>query len=357
MLHVRRMRPLDVAPHCKLGHRSRPRLPGIGNRWSNTRGLEQQPLPNAVPRHDNLARLDSTQDLRRDRDAGDDDIRALRIEPGDLPSLLGRHAREHVQNMLEIGARDVRGMHRARCENSLTSEVDAGEIREGAAGADELRTAPVANWNLCPHPLGDRATKFAYRLRRDALREVFLGQTNRAEGQGPEPLDHPFGRERNLQRSAPDVDDDGASHPHVEVRDGTAEAETCFFVTIQYADLETGDSRDLGEQARGVARFADRAGRDRVDARCAELLRERRHALDGVERGANGCVCELAGFRETGRESRRRLHFIDNLTRAFRRNVGDDLSNRVRPDIDGGDSTMARGNAAPRTTYSNERED
>src|SRR5262245_62859705 len=112
--------------------------------------------------------------------------------------------------MLEIGARNVCCVHRTRRENSLTREIDAGEIRKRAAGADELRATPIANWNLRPHAFGDIAPQSSYRLWRDAVREVFLGQANRAEGQGPEPLDHSLRRHRQLERSTADVHDDRA---------------------------------------------------------------------------------------------------------------------------------------------------
>ena len=86
-----------------------------------------------------LARLDAAQHFRGDRDARDDDVGALGVESGHLPPLLRRHVGEHVEDVLEVRARNVRRVHRARRENSLTREVDAGEVRERPARADELR--------------------------------------------------------------------------------------------------------------------------------------------------------------------------------------------------------------------------
>ena len=93
--------------------------PGSAIVGRDARRLEQQPFANTVARHENLARLHAAHHLGRDRDAGDDDVGALGVEAGQGAPLVGRHRGERVENVLEVGARDVRGVHRARGEDSL----------------------------------------------------------------------------------------------------------------------------------------------------------------------------------------------------------------------------------------------
>ena len=60
---------------------------------------------------------------------------------------------------------------------------------------------------------------------------------------------------------------------------------------------------------------------------------------------------QFARGAEARGEARRGFHFIDDLNRSFGRDVGDDLANRVRADIDRGDATMSRSYRSPRTTH------
>ena len=86
------------------------------------------------------------------------------LSPGTLRRSSGVIAGEHVEDVLEIGARNARRVHRARGENSLPGEIDAREVRERAARADELRAAPVATRQVVANVR--RATSRAQRLRR-----------------------------------------------------------------------------------------------------------------------------------------------------------------------------------------------
>ena len=121
--------------------------PGIGDRRRDARRLEQESFTNPVARDDDLARFDAAQNLGRDRDAGDDDVGSLGIESRHRAALVGRHVGEHVENMLEIGVRNVRGVNRSRRENSLTRQVNSREVRERPARSDDLRAAPIAQRN------------------------------------------------------------------------------------------------------------------------------------------------------------------------------------------------------------------
>ena len=205
--------------------------------------------------------------------------------------------------------------------------------------------------NLLANSLGDRAAQRRTRFGRDAVGEELLGQANRAEGQRAETLDHALGAERELERAAADVDDHRSPDPHVEMRDGAAEAESRLFVAVEHAHLEPRGARDLGEESARVARFAYGARRHRVDANRAELTRERRHAVERFERGVNRQRRQLAvGARPA---ARRGAAFISSTTwiDAFGRDVGDDLPNRVRADVDRGDAPMSRRDRSSRSHY------
>ena len=102
---------------------------------------------------------------------------------------------------------------------------------------------------------------------------------------------------------------------------------------------------NLSEELRRVAGVAHRARRHGVDALGAELPGERRHAVEAFQGGGSMCR-ERAGGGDPA-PARRRLHFVHDLDRAFRRDVGDDLADGVGADVDGGDPAMPRGDRAP----------
>ena len=183
-LHVRRVRFLGVAALGEVAHRPRARVARVGDRRNDARRLEQQSFANPVAGHDELARLEASQHLSGDRDAGDDDVGALRIQSRHLASLVRRHVGQHVEDVLEVRARDVRRVHRPRRrENSLPREKDSGEVGERSAGADELGAAPIASWNVGANGAADGFPELAHAARRDAVLEELLGQPDRAEGQ------------------------------------------------------------------------------------------------------------------------------------------------------------------------------
>ncbi len=187
----------------------------------------------------------------------------------------------------------------------------------------------------------DGFAELAHAARRDAVLEVFLRQPDRAERQRHETLDDALGAERELGRAAADVQHDRASDAHVEVGDRAAKAETRLFGAVEHAHAQAGHALDFGDERGGVGRVAHGARRDDVDARRAELLGERRHPLDGFDRRADREVGEAAVRGESRRESRRGLHLVDDLNRAVGGNVGDDLTNRIRSDVDRGDAPVA----------------
>ena len=58
-------------------------LPRVGRRRRDPRTFQQQALTDAVSRYRDLARLDPGHDFGGDRKAGEDDVRAVRVEAGD----------------------------------------------------------------------------------------------------------------------------------------------------------------------------------------------------------------------------------------------------------------------------------
>jgi len=101
------------------------------------------------------------------------------------------------------------------------------------------------------------------------------------------------------------------------VGDGAPEAETRLFVAVDDAHLEPGGALNRGDEVRCVARITDRARGNGVDALRAELPRERRHALDRLDRRAHRRIGDHAAFRQPRREPWGRLHFVDDLDGAF----------------------------------------
>src|SRR5262249_15999753 len=120
LLDVRGMRLLDVAACCKFGHRSRAGIAWVGDGRSDARRLEEEAFSDAIWRYRQLTALEPSQHFGRDRDPGDDDVRALRIQAWHRAPLLGRHVDEDVENVLELRARNVRRVHRASGENALS---------------------------------------------------------------------------------------------------------------------------------------------------------------------------------------------------------------------------------------------
>jgi len=138
------MRLLDVAALGELGDGARARFARVGDRRCDACRLEQESLSDAVSRHDDVARLESAEDFGGDGEPGDDDVGTFRVEARDLAPLLRRHLDEHVEDVLEVRARNVRRVHRARREDALAREIDAGEVRERSARSDQLRATPIA---------------------------------------------------------------------------------------------------------------------------------------------------------------------------------------------------------------------
>ncbi len=83
-----------------------------GGRRFGTDHLEQQTLAESERAHLHLPGLDPEQQLRGHRETGQDDVRPLRVEPGDLAPLLGGHRGEPLEEMLDLGRVDCGAMYR-----------------------------------------------------------------------------------------------------------------------------------------------------------------------------------------------------------------------------------------------------
>src|SRR5690349_19065661 len=103
-----------VAALGELTHRTLSRFSAIGERRHHTRGLEQQALPDAVRRDDQLTRLEPGEDFCGDGEACDDNIRPCWVKSGDGGTLFRRHVLQHVENVLELNARQTSAVRRAR---------------------------------------------------------------------------------------------------------------------------------------------------------------------------------------------------------------------------------------------------
>jgi hypothetical protein len=122
------------------------------------------------------------------------------------------------------------------------------------------------------------------------------------------------------------------------VRQRAAEAQAGFVLTLQYPKLQTRDLLHAREEQLRVLRVAHRAGGNRLHAIGVELLRERRHALQRVDREVHGLGRERAAGIQPFAEARMRLHLVHDLDAAVSANVGDDLADRIRAHVDGGDA-------------------
>ena len=157
-------------------------------------------------------------------------------------------------------------------------------------------------------------------------------------GQRDEAVEQSVGAQRELDRAASNVHHDPAADAEIEVRERAAEGEPRFVLATQRADSQPGLGAHAIEKRAAVGGFAHGARGDGLDALGTELLGERRHAGQRLER-------RLASTRRSaapvwtmpGAEPRLCLQLIDDADRAVGGDVGDDLSNRVRSDIDCGD--------------------
>ena len=97
------------------------------------------------------------------------------------------------------------------------------------------------------------------------------------------------------------------------MRDGAAKAEARLFVAVEHAHAQPGGPLDQREKRARVRRFAHGARRDGVDSFGAELTRERRHAVERLERGLNRRLPRAR--RSTARPvARRGAAFISSTT-------------------------------------------
>ncbi len=151
-------------------------------------------------------------------------------------------------------------------------------------------------------------------------------------------LHQPVGTHRQLQRPAADVHDDGAPDPEIEVREGGAKREPRLLLAVQHADLQSGLPSDPLEEHAAI-----RASRTALVATAS--MRAAPICLASVAmrwRASTDC-CIASSLEETAlvkarTESRGGLHFVDDPDGARRRDVGNDLPDGIRSDVDGGEA-------------------
>src|SRR5688500_14957053 len=81
------------------------------------------------------------------------------------------------------------------------------------------------------------------------------------------------------------------------------------------------------QESSSVGRLADGAGRNYLGALCSLLSGERSHAAQRSERVLNRDLAERAGFVQTGAQTWRSPHFVDDPDGTAWRNIGDRLPN------------------------------
>src|SRR5262249_38721865 len=144
----------------------------------------------------------------------------------------------HLEYVLHFGARDARAVHRTRRAHALPSEIDPGEVRERAPGADHVRAAPVSHGKRLLDRVADVFSQLAYVLRAWRVAEETFRQPKRAERKRNEAVHESLGRKRELERASADVHHHRAPVPELEVGERAAKGEARLLLADEHADPE-----------------------------------------------------------------------------------------------------------------------
>ena len=169
---------------------------------------------------------------------------------------------------------------------------------------------------------------------RRAVRQKPLAQAHGPQRQRSDSVDDAIDTQYELERSAADVRDHSPTAPELEMCERAAEAQASFFVAVEHPNVEARLRVHAMDESRAVRGVAHGARGDGFDSLSPELSREGRHAHDVFDRAVHRRFVENPGVDETGREPRRSLHFIDDLDATSGRDIGNDLANRIRSDVD-----------------------
>jgi hypothetical protein len=127
----------------------------------------------------------------------------------------------------------------------------------------------------------------------------------------------------------------------IEVCLRTAEAEPCLVLTVEDDNIESRRKLHLCEPLARVRGIPNCACRYRTRSTGAKLSCKRLHSAECGDCSFACLATELACLLDAGTEARRGFHFIDNSYLARWRNIGDDLADRIAPNIDRRDADVS----------------
>src|SRR6266498_814035 len=241
---------------------------------------------------------------------------------------------QHVEDVLQLDTWHDRTVDGLCAAQLLPGEVDAREIRERTAGADNLRAPPVASGDPVLQLAPNMLAQFFHPSTRAGLRQKIFGQTDGAERQRKKMFDQTVGAERQLERAAANIHHDSTSAREVEMGERTSKAEASFVVAAYHLYTQAGFRFYELQKSSPIRCFAHGTGGDRLDTLGTKLSRECGHPVERRYGGQHRGCRQLSRSLDSLAESWRSLHFIDDADVSAGRDVGDDLTDRVGPDVD-----------------------
>ena len=278
-----------------------------------SRHLQQQPLAEPERAHGDRARPHPVEQLGRDRQAGQDDVRALGVESRDLAPLLGGAARQPVDELLHLGGGDAHAVHRVARGLAAPRLHHPAEAGEGAAGADDHRRRPGPPRDAALELLPDVGAQLRDLPVRGAVAwEMELGEAHRAEGQRRGELDQAVDRADQLQAPAADVSHQGALAGQSEVVGDRAVGQCRLGLRVDDAERDVELLAHAADEPGAVLRLPHGRGGDGGDALHPPPLADLAHAGQRLERALDGRVVEAACRGQSRREAGLVLELVDD---------------------------------------------
>ena len=269
------------------------------------------------------------------------------FSPGTVCRSAGRQAAEIVDDVLELGARDDGPMNRVRSLNPLPGLNHAGEVRERPARADDLRAAPVARGEFMHRArfavAAERSSRFArgviplreyFSVRRIApngseISRSISPSALSASSSEPPPM--------SITTARPTQD---RSEPVRSGKRGAASSSPSRTSTLSPVSLTTRASHRPP-----IGRVAHRARCDDFVRLRAELSASAAILRARCDRVSLASSLSPPVSLNSRAESRRGFHLVDDADGAVRRDIGDDLADRIRADVDRRDARLHRWHA------------
>ena len=183
-------------------------------------------------------------------------------------------------------------------------------------------------------------------MRRFLAGEELLGEPDGAVGKRPAQLDEPVHRADQLEAAAADIGDEGLGVVEPEVMLDRAVGKLGFVLGRDDLQGEAELLTDPPDELRAILRFPDGGGGYCGDPSGPAAAADVRHPPERGQRAVHGGRVEAPRAREPLREPGLRLDLVDRHQARRRVVLGDQQPDRVRPDVDGGQS-LPGGRARP----------